>query len=375
MKDTSLEQVVSQTGPLPPQHVAAIGLRLLEEMTAGRADQVRPDMVMLGQDGQVSLSSGTRPGPMPGFLPPEGIMGPQSGLWMLGATLFTAVEGYPPAPGVTPRQAGPLAPVLERLLADNPVDRPDLATLRAQLKEVAGPYAASTVPTMRVVVRGEQGILVPRAIVVLAAALAVAMAAAIGVLAAPLFRDSPTSAAAASPSPSGQAKGRFATVPRACSLLDEALVAELVPSARTSEVDTGECNWLTADWRTTQSIRYDMRLRLTVYKPDGTELIKARNHFKGQKDDLSDDTLPATPTPAPPRDLSGIGDEAFMATKRSSINIFGGSVTRIIVFRVSNLVGELRYEGGGAKDDADGLLARGAEKATRAVVKALDSHE
>jgi hypothetical protein len=46
----------------------------------------------------------------------------------------------------------------------------------------------------------------------------------------------------------------------------------------------------------------------------------------------------------------------------------------VVVFRVSNVVGELEYMGGGAEDDKDGLLAKRSEKAARAIVEALKNY-
>lgn len=230
-----------------------------------------------------------------------------------------------------------------------------------------------TDPTLNRAYRGGRGVFVPLPIVVLTAVIMVAMTVTIGVLITPAFRDSPaaSSTPTPTPSPSASGKGAFATVPRACSLLDDALVDELVPNARISEVSTGECNWLTADWRVTRTLRYDLRLRLTAYKIDGTELLMAKNHMKGRKEDLTQEASFVTPKATPPQDLTDIGEESFAFTKKSTINIFGGAVTRTIVFRVSNVVGELEYMGGGAEDDRDGLLAERSEKAARAIVEAL----
>ncbi|GAA5044516.1 hypothetical protein HNP84_004648 [Thermocatellispora tengchongensis] len=538
MKDTSLHEIISRSGPLPPRRVAAIGLRVLAEMAAARDGttglrDVRPDMIMMGEDGRISVAAGrAAPGPVPGFVPPEGMAGPASDLWTLGATLFTAVEGHPPAPGSVPVQAGPLAPILGRLLAPDPSARPDAASLRTQLQDIAHPmhaepYRPSSTPDHAAEVtaphpaRGSappwrgpasspfspnfpapapdtpaggvpahaakpapgaaalqseatppsapaqppappyvtppphgapqgqhaapqaqqaapqaqhmgpqgqhtppqgqhmaapqppygsprphaagpvparpegwdttpvgappagegrpRGVFVPRSVIVFAGVLGVAMAVAIGVLAAPLFRDPSPAAAGATasptPTPSGAgAKGRFATTPRACSLLSDELAAELVPSLRSSEVSTGECNWLTQDYRLANAQKYDLRLRITAYKQDGTEITKAKEHLSGKKADFAAKLRYATPTPAPPRDLSGIGEESFSFLDYSSINIYGGSAKIIMVTRVSNLVFEIEYERGGAKDDADGRLLAGAQKAAREVVEALKTY-
>jgi hypothetical protein len=223
------------------------------------------------------------------------------------------------------------------------------------------------------------GVLVPRSVIVLAGALAVAMAVTIGVLAAPMFRDAAGSGASPSPTPSvaeGKEKGRFATAPRACSLVGDAVAAELVPTLKITEVAAGECNWLASDWRAPSGAKYDLRLRITAYKRDGTEVTRAKEFFSGKKADMVSkvDISTATPKPSPPRDLTGLGDESLTFTDASTINLYGGSAKSTLVMRVSNLVAEIEYEHGGAKDDRDGRLAAGAEKAGRAVLEALKSH-
>ena len=63
---------------------------------------------------------------------PGGVETPAD-LWSLGATLFAAVEGRPPAPGAPLGQAGALAPILFQLLSGDPARRPGPDTLRQEL--------------------------------------------------------------------------------------------------------------------------------------------------------------------------------------------------------------------------------------------------
>ncbi|MDA0645487.1 hypothetical protein OUY24_33095, partial [Nonomuraea ferruginea] len=76
------------------------------------------------------------PAPPPAYLPPEVVPGPAGDLWALGATLFLAVEGRPPAPGASLLRAGPLAPYLVGLLSGPPAGRPTPEALRRQLLDV-----------------------------------------------------------------------------------------------------------------------------------------------------------------------------------------------------------------------------------------------
>src|SRR6266511_3449198 len=122
----SLHDVISQDGPLPPERVARIGLGVLAALQAAhRAGvlhrDVKPSNVLLTADGRVVLSdfglavvagsdtTVTRPGMIlgsPAYISPErareGISGPASDLWSLGATLYAAVEGHSPYERSTP---------------------------------------------------------------------------------------------------------------------------------------------------------------------------------------------------------------------------------------------------------------------------------
>jgi hypothetical protein len=164
----SLDQVLTEDGPLGPHQAADLGIRVLGALACAHAAgilhrDVKPSNVLLGPDGRVVLTdfgiatlegdSGLTQAGMvmgtPGFTAPERIRGdlatPASDLWSLGATLYAAVEGRGPfdnrgnsiailaaianeeAP--RPRQAGPLRHVIEALLHRNPQARPDAAAV------------------------------------------------------------------------------------------------------------------------------------------------------------------------------------------------------------------------------------------------------
>ena len=171
----TLAQMVESEGPLPPARAAAIGLAVLDTLTAAHAvgivhRDVKPANVMVEESGRVRLAdfgiaailddpkvttSGAIAG-SPCYMAPEQAMnervGPAADLWSLGATLYLAVEGEPPfdkgsvIPTMTSivqdpprpyRQAGPLAPVLTDLLVKDPELRLDSAALRARLQALA----------------------------------------------------------------------------------------------------------------------------------------------------------------------------------------------------------------------------------------------
>ena len=170
----NLNTLVRRAGPMTPQAVAELGLRVLDILeTAHRAGivhrDVKPSNVLidgdeprltdfgiarLGDDATLTATGvvmGT-----PAYMAPEhargGEMGPAVDIYGLGATMYYAVEGAPPfgsggslatvmavlsdAPRAMER-AGPLTQVLDELLDKDPAARPDAASLRTRLEAVA----------------------------------------------------------------------------------------------------------------------------------------------------------------------------------------------------------------------------------------------
>ena len=185
----SLDQVLTEDGPLRPQQAADLGLRVLGALACAHAAgilhrDVKPSNVLLGPDSRAVLTdfgiatlegdSGLTQAGMvmgtPGFTAPERIRGdaasPASDLWSLGATLYAAVEGRGPFDDrgnsiailaaianeepPRPRSAGPLRHVIEALLHRDPQARPDAAAasrlLAAAGTSAARSSAARTVP-------------------------------------------------------------------------------------------------------------------------------------------------------------------------------------------------------------------------------------
>ena len=180
----SLQEALQQEGPMPPARVAAIGLDVLGALRAAHEAgvlhrDVKPANVLLATNGRTVLTdfglatvpdeaSVTRSGLVigsPSYISPErargGKSGPPSDLWSLGATLYAAVEGRAPferssamatltalatEPLATPRRAGPLRPVLERLLDKDPGRRLGLAEAERMLRPIAQAKARPVPP-------------------------------------------------------------------------------------------------------------------------------------------------------------------------------------------------------------------------------------
>jgi hypothetical protein len=172
----SLAAVLAERGYLPVPEVASIGRQIASALAAAHAAQivhrdVKPGNILIADDGTAKITdfgvsravgdvTVTQTGMMagtPAYLAPEVARGqlptPASDVFSLGATLYAALEGQGPfgdsdnpfallhavANGqvVPPQHAGPLAPVLMKLLAADPAARPDMH--RTSLELAAAP--------------------------------------------------------------------------------------------------------------------------------------------------------------------------------------------------------------------------------------------
>jgi hypothetical protein len=176
LPSASLAVRVALHGPLSVTEAAEIGRQMADGLAAAHLAgvvhrDVKPGNVLIAANGLVKLTDFgvsravdevqlTRTGVIagtPAYLAPEVAQGREptaaSDVFALGATLYAAVEGVPPfglddnayallhkvATGEPepPRQAGPLAGVLMRLLSIDPAARPSAAQARDLLAAVA----------------------------------------------------------------------------------------------------------------------------------------------------------------------------------------------------------------------------------------------
>nr|WP_223188698.1 serine/threonine-protein kinase [Streptomyces sp. TRM68416] len=175
VRGESLHELLKR-GPLEPAEAARIGLAVLGALRAAHAvgivhRDVKPANVLLGRHRRVVLTdfgiahvqgedSLTATGEFVGsleFVAPERMSGrgagPASDLWSLGVLLYAAVEGWSPfrrtavestlaailtADLPAPKQAGPLGPLLVRLLEKDPAQRPEPDEVAAALEAAAG---------------------------------------------------------------------------------------------------------------------------------------------------------------------------------------------------------------------------------------------
>lgn len=168
----SLQALLNDKGVLAAPVVARIGAEVASALAAAHEAgivhrDVKPGNVLITEDGSAKLtdfgvshavgdvnltSTGMVTG-TPAFLAPEVARGAMSAfpadVFSLGSTLYAALEGTPPfgtdqnpmavlhkvASGhiVPPRRSGPLAPLLLRMLAPDPADRPPMIEVARNL--------------------------------------------------------------------------------------------------------------------------------------------------------------------------------------------------------------------------------------------------
>ncbi|MGW3444446.1 protein kinase domain-containing protein [Streptomyces sp. NPDC001076] len=186
----SLDDLLRERGTLGAQAAARVGAAVMDALAAAHRvgvlhRDVKPGNILLDRSGRVvltdfgiatmadpgdgSATNLTGSGELVGsldYLAPErakgAAPGPASDIWALGAALYAAVEGASPfrrtstfstltaivdEPLPEPRRAGPLAPVLRRLMDKRPDARPDAEEAYGLLRAVAREPVADTPTT------------------------------------------------------------------------------------------------------------------------------------------------------------------------------------------------------------------------------------
>ncbi|MGV9384149.1 serine/threonine-protein kinase [Nonomuraea sp. NPDC003707] len=395
LRGRTLQDSIRDDGPWAPQRVARLGADLLTALSVAHRQgiqhrDVKPGNVFLCDDGRAVLTdfgiaridgqvtitqSGLLIG-SPGFIAPERLRGerggPQSDLWSLAATLYTAVEGTSPFHTASPlatlhrvltedprpsaRAGAALGPVLLRMLSREAADRPDPALAGRWLEAAASGVPAPMDRPRRP--RPHLGRAVP-------VAAAVAGLAVVGTLAwygvardtpdpPPPRAAAPPASAAAPPAatlPSKEpAKGRFTVPVDFCTLLTGGQVKETA-YGRELKRDHEEdgCAW------TKRKVGLSVKPTKAQNKDYWEALpVEAHEEFLNKRTINGDGSsggvwqwgavgmqwpIGTTSTAAAP--VAGVGEEAFQydVSERKS----GTMVRSNVVFRVSNMVVEVEY--------------------------------
>jgi serine/threonine protein kinase len=178
LPSTSLAQVLTERGPLPPDQVARIGSQVATALAAAHATgvihrDIKPGNILLDKDGVAKITdfgisravedvTATATGLIagtPAYLSPEVAKGLpamyQSDVYSLGATLYAAIEGVPPAGSTDnamamlyrvahgeltpPSRAGAMTGLLTEMLHLDPARRPTMAEVTARLDNPPAP--------------------------------------------------------------------------------------------------------------------------------------------------------------------------------------------------------------------------------------------
>ena len=268
----SLSELLARQGRLAPQAAAGIGATVAEALdVAHRAGithrDVKPGNVLLGPNfvvkltdfgiahstGDATITAANLLTGTPAYFAPEVAAGddpsPAADVWSLGATIYTAVEGHPPFgtpdgnllrflqrvathPIQPPVAAGPLTPVLLRMLDRDPAARPSPAEAAGALRAVANGIAPTPrrppMPAGRPTRRGGRTAGIALAVVAVVAALAVTAALLVRNAQAPATSaapPAPTATAQPSAAPTEQVSLDDPRSADPCSLLDTAALA------------------------------------------------------------------------------------------------------------------------------------------------------
>ncbi|TMR13245.1 serine/threonine protein kinase [Nonomuraea turkmeniaca] len=346
----SLDKLIKERGPLPPEFVARVGLQVLSALEVAHMhgmlhQDVKPANILLDSDGSAMLTDFGIATPMggrgefgtggsPGYMAPERLneqpSGPASDLWSLGASLYTAVEGRAPferdlpaavAAAVLlheppfPMRAGPhLGGLLMAMLAKDPAARPTAPQIRQALSALP---AAGTAPRRR------RWWLVPA---VLAAVVALGAG---GWYAAAALRVEPET-------------GRYAQAPDPCKLLSDAQAAQLVkakPSRGTTR--PGECQWVVRD-RPQRSLI----VRVWAERPDGDlggPQVAQRRFASEKTTRAAGEGTQGRANRGGVADVNDVGESAII---QNSFTFYldsteSGRSDSVVLFRTSNVLGEV----------------------------------
>ncbi|WP_188192904.1 serine/threonine-protein kinase [Nonomuraea sp. SYSU D8015] len=255
----SLDKLIKERGPLPPELVARVGLRVLSALEVAHAhgmlhQDVKPANILLDSDGSAMLTDFGIAAPMggqgdrfgsagsPGYMAPERLneqpSTPASDLWSLGASLYTAVEGRAPferelpaavaaavllhEPPFPTRAGHHLGGLLMAMLAKDPAARPTAPQIRQALSALTTGVPAAASGGRR------------RRWLWSAAVAGVVMLGAGGWYATAALGQPET--------------GRFAQAPDPCKLLSDAQAAQLMKgSPQRKPSRPGECQWTSDD--------------------------------------------------------------------------------------------------------------------------------